>query len=289
MLPGNPNKGEIYGFVQPGKDESWCIIRNPSPVPQTINFKSGEIAEHKVKTVYQFYPHYEFMNPDSSITMLAHEVKILILSSKNIKPVFPYSYMTERNGKKYEYRFPASLCVNDKVRPYVEQIYQEPELKGEVTAKEAAAHSLKVYLSMKVPYRLRDFELQFRVKTPNPEKVQLKLFSSRYPGAEGSCYAIPVTEIPWNKPGHGEGRNLCPDVDKNQKFFAARAPDGGEAFYRLIFNGIDPQKADIEIWAAGYEAPSRGSIQIDKAPPEFEKCLPYQFPKGFGRAIRIKL
>jgi len=289
MILGNPNKGEIYGFVQPGKDESWCVIRNPSPVPQIVNFRSGEIAVHKVKTVYQFYPHYEFMNPDSSITMLAHEVKILILSRKGIKPVFPYSYMAEKTGHKYEYRFPASLCVNDKVRPCVEQIYQEPELKAEVSVREAAAHSLKVCFAMKVPYRLRNFELQFRIKTANPEKVQLKLFNSRYPGAEGSCYAIPVTEIPWNQPGYGEARNQWPDIDRSQKFFAARVADGGEAFYRLIFSGFDPAKADIEVWAAGYEAPSRGSILIAKAPHAFEKCLPYQSPQGFGRAIRIDL
>jgi hypothetical protein len=289
MILGNPNKGEVYGYVQPGKDESWCIIRNPLPIPQTVNFKSGEIADHKVKTVYQFYPHYEFMNPDSSITMLAHEVKIMILSRENIKPVFPYSYMTEKNGEKYEYRFPASLCVNDKVRPYVEQTYQEPELKAVFGGKEVSAHSLKVYFSMKVPYRMRDFELQFRIKTPNPEKAQIQLFNSRYPKAEGSCYAIPVTEIPWNLPGYGEARNQWADVDRDRKFFTARVADGGEAFYRVIFSGIDPRDADIEMWAAGYEAPSRGSILIDKAPHAFGQCLPYQFPKGFGRAIRIGL
>jgi hypothetical protein len=162
-------------------------------------------------------------------------------------------------------------------------------LKAAVSGKAAAAHSLKVYFSMKVPYRLRDFELQFRIKTPAPDKVQIKLFNSRYPNAEGSCYAIPVTEIPWNQPGYGEARNLWPDVDRNQKFFAARVADGGEAFYRVIFSGIDPQNADIEIWAAGYEAPSRDSILIDKAPHAFGQCLPCQFPKGFGRAIRIEL
>ena len=192
-------------------------------------------------------------------------------------------------GEKYEYRFPASLCVNDKVRPYVEQTYQEPELKAVFGGKEASAHSLKVYFSMKVPYRMRDFELQFRIKTPNPEKAQLQLFNSRYPKAEGSCYAIPVTEIPWNLPGYGEARNQWADVDRGRKFFTARVADGGEAFYRVIFSGINPEEADIEMWAAGYEAPSRDSILIDTAPHAFGQCLPYQFPKGFGRAIKIEI
>jgi hypothetical protein len=289
MILGNPNKGETYGFIQPGIDESWCIIRNPSPVPQIVKFNSGAIADHTVKTIYQFYPHYEFMNPDSRITMLAHEVKVLILSRKDIKPLFSYSCMAEKVGNKYEYSFPASLCVNKNVRPYVEKIYQVPELKATVSSKEATVNSLKVCFSMKAPYRLRDFELQFRIKTKNSEKAQLKLYSSRYSGAEGSCYAIPITEIPWNQSGYGEARNLCPDVERNQKFFTARVADGGEAFYRLIFSGIDPAKADIEVWAAGYEAPSRGSILIDNAPHAFEQSLPYQYPKGFGKAIKIEL
>ncbi|MDD3035986.1 MAG: hypothetical protein PHO93_03640, partial [Candidatus Saccharimonadaceae bacterium] len=289
MILGNPNKGEIYGFIQPGKTESWCIIRNPSPVPQTINFKSDEIVDHKVKTVYQFYPHYEFMHSECKLTLLAHEVKILILSNENINPVFPYPYMAEKKIREYEYRFPASLCVSDEVSPYVGEIYQMPELKAEVSSKEVSCDSLTICFSMKAPYRMRDFELQFRIKTPNYENASIKLFNSRYPKAEGSCYTIPVTEIPWNLPGYGEARNYCPDVDRNQKFFSARVADGGEAFYRLIFSGVDPQKTEIEIWAAGYEAPSRESIVIDKAPRGFEKCLPYQFPKGFGRAIKIEL
>ena len=82
---------------------------------------------------------------------------------------------------------------------------------------------------------------------------------------------------------------LGADIDRNQKFFAARVADGGEAFYRVIFSGIDPQNAGIEVWAAGYEAPSRGSILIDKAPHAFDQCQPYQFPKGFGRAIKIEI
>ncbi|MHB9138819.1 MAG: hypothetical protein ACYC4Q_05395 [Victivallaceae bacterium] len=289
MILGNPNKGEMYGFFQPGADESWCVIRNPLPVPQTLKFNSPELAEHKVKTVYQFYPHYEFMNPESSIMLLAHEVKVLILSKDKIKPVFPYLYMAEKRGSKYEYRFPASLCVNNKVRPYVEQIYQMPELNVSGLEKAASANELKVYFTMRAPYRMRDFELQVRIKAPEAEKVRLQVFVSRYPKAEGSCYAIPVTEIPWNQPGYGESRNLCPDIDRNQKFFAAQVPDGGEAHYRMIFSGPGLKKADIEVWAAGYEAPSRESIVIDNAPPSFEECLPCQFPQGFGRAIRIEL
>lgn len=229
------------------------------------------------------------MNLGSSITMLAHEVKIMVFSKENIKPVFPYPYMAEANGEKYEYRFPASLCLNDKVRPYVGQTYQEPKLRSAMGEIEKSGNSMQICFSMEVPFRMRDFELQFRIKTPNLEKVQIKLFCSRYPRAEGSCYAIPVTGIPWNLPGYGEARNQWPDVDRNQKFFAARVADGGEAFYRVVFNGIDPKTANIEIWAAGYEAPSRGSILTDKALHAFKKCLPYQFPKGFGKAIRIEM
>ena len=287
MILGNPNQSEIYGFIQPGKEQSWCVLRNPAPIPQVLNFRSSKIAEHKVKTLYQFYPHYEFINPESSITMMANEVKILILSQEEIKPVFPYPYVTEKHNEEYKYHFPASLCINGQVRPYVEKIYQEPELKAIVSGKESNEHSLKIYFSMKAPYRLRNFELQIRIKTTDAEKVRLQVFNSRYPKAENSCYAIPVTEIPWNQPGYGENRNSCPDIDMNQKFFAARIPDGGEAFYQMIFNDIDPENASIEVWASGYEAPSRNAIVIDKAPPEFEKCLPYQFPYGFGREIRI--
>jgi len=287
MILGNPNLGEIYGFLQPGRHESWCVIRNPLPIPQRIKFDGREIVQHPVKTVVRFYPHYEFSSADSVITLPAHGVAIMILTGRTIKPVFRHPHMAEKQGKKYVYRFPASLAVNGKVRPFTGLLQQEPELKTVITGKETTANTIAIDFSVRAPYRLREFELQLHIKCPKPEKVRLELFSSRYPGAAGSCFAVPLTEIPWNRPGYGEAKNQWPGLDRDRKFFAARIPDGGQFFYHLQISGADVSRTKVEMWVAGYEAPSRQEIIMDRPPYEFKQILPYQLQQGFIRLSEI--
>ena len=50
MFGGNPGLGEIYGFIQPGEKESWCVLRNPAPMPQTYTLPD------EFGCATQFYP-----------------------------------------------------------------------------------------------------------------------------------------------------------------------------------------------------------------------------------------
>ncbi len=275
MVLGHPGKGEIYGFAQPGPGSTWCLLRNPLSIPQSVKLEN--IVRHEVASITQFYPDFRQYQTGQEITLLAHEAKILIFDTQARKLPFDQPFQVTGN---FEYRFPASLNIDDRVRPMVDAIYQIPELVCSDQKVEKVDNGVDFYFKVRVPYRVRNFELQ--LKLPDPlRKLQLKIFSSRYEQATYSGYAMPLTEMPYSKAGHGEHKNPDGFPEQVMRYFSAAAPQGGEAYYRLEIRGGEFDPTALELWAAGYEAPSREAVRLSEPPAGFEKGLPYPHPLGF--------
>jgi len=287
MIGGQPSNGEVYGFIQPGEKQSWCILRNPLPLPQSFKLDSDLKLPHAVESVLQFYPNYKLISND--IVLPAHGISIVIFDSEKKKMPFEHEFMTKLEDGKYCNYFPASLNIDNDIRPLVNEIYQVPELEV-VDLKHNTEDKKNILTFMvKCPYRTRDFELQIGVKGKDAAQSSAKIMFSRYPLADGSCCIMPMSEYHVNSPGHGENKNPELITDKNQKYYSARLADGGESYYRLEIDNVDFNKNEIELWLSGYEAPSRDNRKSANAPFGFDKILPFQHPLGFPRQIQLKI
>jgi hypothetical protein len=288
MLGGLPSHGKVYGFMQPGEKQSWCILRNPLPLPQNFKIAGDDFKlTHAVESVLQFYPNYKLI--DNEIVLPAHGIAILILDSEKQEMPFEHEFMTKLKDGKYQNYFPSALSVNDSIRPLVNEIYQVPELEVIDIASSTENKNTTLTFMIKCPYRMRDFELQIGIKGPDATQSSVKAISSRYPLAGGSRCTMPVSEHHVNFPGHGENKNPDLITDADQKYYSARLADGGELHYRLEINNVDFEQNEVELWLSGYEAPSRNSLESAKAPFGFDKVLPFQHPLGFPRQIKIKI
>ena len=280
MVLGNPGNGEIYGFVQSGQDSSWCTFRNPLPLPQEIELDYADIAQYERAEAVQFYPAYQRM--PRKVTFLPHEVKLVIIYNGKA-PVLPFDLpyqLTEGADGAVECRFQGSKNVSETIHPMVCETYQIHALEiGDVLQEEN-----RLFFKLRSPYRMRNLEICICLKGDADRKATLKLYSSRYVKALGTCYAMPMTEIMPNKPGCGERKNPDASPKEPRRFFSAPSPEGGEAFFNLELEGASFDQ--IELWACGYEAPSRESCPA--APlPDFAKCLPPQHPLGFPLACKL--
>ena len=286
MFGGCPSRGEVYGFMQPGKSQSWCILRNPSPLPQSFKFDVDKLKlSHNVKSTLQFYPYYKLV--DQEIVLSAHGIALLIFDSAEQQMPFEYEFMTTLESGKYRNYFPSALTVNDNIRPFVNEIYQVPKLEVSDIERNTKNKKVTFTFEIKCPYRMRDFELQIGIKGPDATRASAKVILSRYEQAETSCCTLPVSEYNVNMPGYGEKNNPELIADEAQKYFAIRLADGGCSFYKVEINNIEFKQNELEMWLSGYEAPSRQSLNTNEAPFGFSRALPHQHPRGFPRHIRI--
>jgi hypothetical protein len=288
MTGGHPGKGDIYGFLQTGENQSWLLLRNPLPVPQEFSLDTQELAlPHDIRSLLQFYPVYELLDSSEKMTFTAHEVKIIILDSQTVESPYEVPFIVRSSSEGVEHFFPSSMNMTEEIRPLVDEIYQIPELKVSELSKKITTDSVVLYFKATAPYRTHELELQVKVSGPDATKSRMQVNFSRYAKAEGSAYSLPVTEITSSIPGFGEFRNIEDAASADQKFYAVKIPDGGESYYRVEIFGVDPDADDLELWLAGYEAPSRECVKTKVAPFGFNKSIPYQHPLGFPRAIRI--
>jgi len=288
MVLGDPGRGEVYGFVQPGRAESWCVLRNPRAFPQTVAFDPEAIAGHGVKTVVQFYPHFEHLSPKQGLTFLAHEVKAVVFAARAEKPRFAAPYMVAAEGTGFHYRFPASMAASGPVGPMVDELHRLPGLECTWAGRNAVENGVRFQWYLTVPYRMRETELQLCLKGPGARRVQPRAFSCRYRGG-ASGYALPVTRIPIGDPGHGERKNLDPPRIEDEVYYAIRIADGGRVNITLTLADMPAQGVAVSAWLAGHEAPSRNAVVRKRAPARFAACLPYQHPLGFGAALELPL
>jgi len=288
MLGGVPSRGEVYGFMQPGEKQSWCILRNPLPIPQSFRLDSSDFKlTHDTESILQFYPNYKLI--DKEITLPAHGIALLIFDSKMQRMPFESEFMTRLENGKYHNYFPSTLNIDDDIRPLVNEIYQIPKLEVLDFKRNSQNRKTIINFMVKCPYRLRDFELQIGIKGPDAAQSAVKTTFSRYPLADGSCCMMPVIEHYVNQPGYGERKNPDLIAAREQKYYSSRLADGGESHYKLEIENIDFDRNEIELWLSGYEAPSRNGLESADAPFGFNKALPFQHPLGFPRQIKIEL
>ncbi|MFH1477698.1 MAG: hypothetical protein ABIH24_09460 [Verrucomicrobiota bacterium] len=285
MILGHPGHGEIYGFIHPGQKESWCVVRNPKPVPQTFGLDLMQGCPHSIRRILQFYPHNEAFWPGQTITMLAHEVRIFILCSKPETWQFGHPHMMNADDNKIAYHFPATLAVNAKVQPMVHHLHRFADLKCLSIKMKKTADSLQSEWFLASPYRMRNLEAQLCIRSCVAPRVTA--FCSRYQDAHGG-YSLPVTTLAPGQPGYGEQRNLESVCRSDETYYAIRVPSCGRFLLSVTIHGGKFDLDNISAWLAGYEAPSRAGIYA-RPPRRFAKCMPYPHPLGFGRALRLPI
>ena len=279
MFGGNPGLGEVYGFLQPGEEESWCVLRNPAPMPR--KYRLPESFEHAV----QFYPDFRML--EREIVLLPEEVKCLIVSRKKIGLPFAMPFRAVKSGTRYEYRFPASETVSANVQPMVAELHRIPELKFENISFESGGTSL--FFDIVAPYRMHDLRVCMRIGGEDAGELRFKAYSSRYYGnVPTSSFALPVTEICPGKTGYGETKNPETFFRKKERYFTFPVPAGGRTSFDLEFSRKTEPGA-VELWCIGYEDVSAGCLKRSRAPLKFVKTLPLQHPYGFPCAVKCCL
>ena len=43
MIGGTPALGEVYGFLHPGDEGAWLVLRNPSPEPRILSLSLAAV------------------------------------------------------------------------------------------------------------------------------------------------------------------------------------------------------------------------------------------------------
>jgi len=288
MVLGNPGRGETYGFLHPGRTESWLALRNPLPVPQTLHFSPEGLGLDNTREAVQFYPHFEALPTDEDLTFLAHEVKIIVLSRSRTALPYARPHQVTQEAGQYLYRFPSSEEVTQRVRPMVHPLQQVGGLQCVNSAHDKVAGGQRYHWFLATPCRMRNAEVQLCAKGPKARDLRLQAFISRYEGSH-SGYAAAVTTIAPGVPGHGERKNGGAACAADEIYFAIPVPAGGRFSLSLTVEGARSKGRLTGAWLAGYEAPSRDAVVRKSGPARFRGCLPYQHPVGFGRAIRLPL
>jgi len=288
MVLGHPGRGEVYGFLHPGRAESWLALRNPLPIPQTTRFRPSDMESADAKWVLQFYPHYEILPTDGELTFLAHEVKVLVLSRRKIVLPFARPHQVEKRDGKYLYRFAGSEEVTRDVQPLAHPLQRVGGLQCLDFSREKISGGYRYRWFLATPCRMREAELQLRVKAPAASDVRLRAFVARYRGVD-TGYAASITTIPVGDPGRGERKNGGAACRQDEVYYAIPVPGGGRFNLSLTVEGAPNKRRLIGAWLAGYEAPSRNSVARKSGPARFRKCLPYQHPLGFGKALRLQV
>lgn len=282
MVLGHPGKGEIYGFCLPGRRSTWLALRNPLPFPQALRLDGEALCGHPVASLTQFYPDFRALPAGDDVVFLPGEVKLIQGDRRRRRLPHDLPFQVEAGiDTTCDCRFPASS------RAHVPEVYQIPELTTGVPVIRSSATGLQLEWRLRVPYRMRQFRLYVRIRHPRQESFSLSLSSSRYPGWRFSCYGIPVSELPWNQPGYGERKNPDGQPGRDARYFMADIPHGGEAYLNLEISGGSCPAEAVEIWAAGYEAPSDSRVTLRRQPLDFGSVLPGAHPFGFPLALRV--
>ena len=277
MVGGNPAAGEIYGFLHPGPTGKILLaLRNSSPLPQ--EYKLPDYAP----CYEQYYPDCRRFHSGEKIIFAPHEVKVL--SGVKAWEKSPLQYpcqLVPTAGCRYECYLPASR------KPDVRKVHQIPELKLiRSETRTTPNQELVLNFGLRVPWRMRNFKVLFRITGENREQVKIALRTSRFSSCSGGSYAVPAAEIPYGFRGRGEAKNPDTVPPRNARYFAADLPQGGEVFCRLTLSGAAVSAEDIELWVSGYEAPARspesGSFRFRK-----DLYLPLPHPDGFPVNLRL--
>ncbi len=289
MVGGCPNHGAPYGFCHPGRDQTWLALRNPQAIPQSVPVDFQQYAEHAVRDVLMFYPHFERMPPIITVTLLPHEVRVFALSMRPFTWNLSRPVQPDSTGKKVYY--PASAVVRGSM-PMLGKIQRIAELvvmQRENQVEGTVAHFKYIVAA---PYRMKDFKLRVKVVGGAINKIMAFARCNRssvVSGLKRSFFQLPVARIPCgNLPSHGEERN--PDLIAPEKsvVFTADIPSGGIFGLMFSLENYNPAATRMEAWLAGYEDRALTPVGNRAAAEIFNKAIPPQHPLGFGRALRLE-
>ena len=278
MVGGNPSAGQIYGFLHPGaKGEKLLLgLRNPAPLPQEYTLP------REMPFYEQSYPDCRIFEGGEVITFSPHEVKILRgCHTPGMKDLeYPCQLVPAERGKFECYR-PSSL------RPGVPEIHRISQLQQLHADTESLENGTCFTYGVRAPYRMREFKVCFKISGRAQEKLNIKLYTSRFKGCRSSAYALPVSEIPRGRPGKAEREN--PDIipAPDGTFFKAVLPQGGEVFCRLEVTGAAVKREALELWVTGFEAPAR-EAEKKKVIRKSKDFIPLPHPSGFPLNLRIR-
>ena len=218
--------------------------------------------------------------------MLPEEVKCLILTEKPLKLPYdiPLQVFQSRNNGKFEYYFSATRTVSKKIQPMVAELHQIKELRMEKAAWDKSGSNF--FFTLTAPYRMNDLRLCIKLAEKTDCNAALKIYESRFYGErQGARYALPLTEIPPGKHGHGELYNPATLFQKRERYFTAPVPSGGETSFHFAFDAsLAPDQ--LEVWVVGFETRSAECAERNSAPLDFAKALPIQHPYGFPCAVQ---
>lgn len=276
MFGQNPLKQGIYGFRHPGKDGSVLIgLRNSSPMPQEY-------------ILPDFAPFYEQIYPDcrpfcagEKIIFAPHEVKVLSGSPGKQERNLPYPcQLFPQSGNCYACYLPSSA------KPDVLSIHQIPELKMVFSKEQTSENGSDFNFGLKVPWRMRQFKVFFKISGKAFHDVKVRISTSRYAACTSSAYAVPVTEVSFGNLSSGEWKNPDTTPIRDARYFTAALPRGGDVYFRVYFEGSIIRREDLELWVSGYEAPAR-TPENDLFTPSEEVILPLPHPEGFPLSLRL--
>ena len=276
MAGGCPGKGEIYGFLHPGKAGKVLLaLRNGSPLPQTYRLP-GHAPFYE-----QFYPDCRRFRAGEKVVFGPHEVKVLSGGPAWEEPELPSPCQLFPAGEgQYACFLPASR------RPEVRKIHRIPKLEIIQSETRKSAEDLTLCFGLRVPWRMREFKVLFRIAGENREQVKVSLSTSRFRNCNSSACAVPVAELPCGVPGAGEVKNPGASAPHEARFFAADLPQGGEIFCRLTLSSGEVEVGDVELWVSGFESPARvpeeGAFRFKR-----DLCLPLPHPEGFPVNLRL--
>ena len=276
MFGGNPAAGKIYGFLHPGaKGKVLLALRNSSPLPQ--EYQMPDFAPY----YEQYYPDCRHFRAGEKIVFAPHEVKVLSGGKARETSSLPYPcQLVPVSDSRYECYLPASR------KPDVRKIHQIPKLRQIHFETRKDAAGLELCFGLRVPWRMRNFKLLFRITGKNRDHIKPVLLTSRFADCKVSAYAVPVAEIPYGIPSPAQIKNPDTIPQHKARYFSADLPQGGEVFCRLTLSGAAVMTGDIELWVSGYEAPARSpEKKLLCFKPDFYLPLPH--PDGFALNLRL--
>ncbi len=319
MYPGNPLLGEIYGFCHKFQDTTWCVLRNPLPIPQVTSLKLNSTL------IYQIYPHWHRL-PTSVITrgikFLPHEVKVIILKKSqrkskpdgNLSTIISEPYMILPRGNNALIYFPASSEIDTTIQPMVDKVQRIPRLQCKDYKITASKDSIIIRWFLEIPHRMHNTRVTIMAKTNNSSRDIPIATISRYKW-DDEGYSLPVKIIKSSAPGYGEKRNPLSSPYTKYIFYSLDLPSGGTISLSVKSSKYCPKFREAWIW--GYEGLSRnykkiklysrlpyksneeGNKYINTDILQLEKCiskkvplesmLPVQHPSGFPRTLRLPL
>jgi len=289
MVLGHPAYGEIYGFLHPGADSAWLVLRNPSVEPQSVELPLAEWLGYNPGTVRQVYPYWQDLQPPT-VQLVGHEVALLRITrdrQREASPIPGAASMVKACDEGFEYCFPGNAKLTDEIGPIIHPQMQIPAFNAEETADEAIAGGWRLQWYIGVPHRTEKAEVLVTVRGPQEalDSLTVKGGNCRHKGVDARHFAAVERIFRKETRGYGTVRTLPPVGPRERDDYVFRVPDGGYSSVTVDVLGDGAGDVSFEAWLIGYEPPARQVILSDKAPVDGPLLPPH--PYGFSRCLRL--